>query len=128
MINQHSIGISAIIDYFRSESVDRKSAASSMILAVATSQSRERNDTFTPGILSCPEAILSPFFESDKHDTSLVCPSKKLSLPLFTFLITMNDPRGYSKYLPHGVYVRESLTAPDGWCQSAAMQEGNLSG
>jgi hypothetical protein len=59
--------------------------------------------TLTPGIFSCPDANRNPFLDIDKHETSLVCPSKKLSLPLFIFLITINDPRGYSKYFPQGV-------------------------
>lgn len=100
--------------------VDRKIAG--RIVSCDHNKSKVLSDTFTPGILSCPDAILRPFLDSDKHDTSLVCPSKKLSLPLFMFLITMNDPRGYSKYLPHGVYVRESRTAPTDIIWSTAKQ------
>ena len=70
------------------------------------------NPTFTPEMFIWPDAILNPSFESDKHDTSLVCPSKKLSFPDLIFLITTNDPKGYNKYFPQGVYVNESRTAP----------------
>ena len=53
--------------------------------------------TFTPGMLTCPEATLLPSLDSEIQVTSFVWPSKNDSFPEETFLITTKEPNGYTR-------------------------------